>query len=360
MAFLSYLVSGSARGISRGCLTLSLLAACVPILSGCGGDDSEKRSASGAAFAPFSISCANGARASLPGGPPSLTDVAFSPDGRTVAVADMGNCLSLWDVESRKLVGELMLHGSRVSSVCFSPCGSRLVSTASRNVCVWDAATQKEVGASVTHKGTPDSAYCGGGVTYACFSPDGRLIASSSHDDTVILWDAATMKPMGEPLLHPGNVQYVCFSPDGSKFATACDDGGVRLWDTQTRQQIGSTMKHERWVVAVSFSPCGSKLASACFDRALRLWDVATQQPLGKPMQMESPVDSARFSPDGRLIACASGEEVVVWEVDSQQQACAPLKHDDFCSRATFSPDGRMIVSVGADAAIRFWPVPQE
>ena len=56
------------------------------------------------------------------------------------------------------------------------------------------------------------------------FSPDGTKIATASYDKTARLWDAATGKPLGEPLRHDARVNAVAFSPDGMKIATASGD----------------------------------------------------------------------------------------------------------------------------------------
>jgi WD40 repeat protein len=69
------------------------------------------------------------------------------------------------------------------------------------------------------------------------FSPDGRLIASVSHDRTVWLWsaEAASLgRPVGQPLAgHRGPVGGVAFSPDGRLVASASGDGTVRLWSAE-------------------------------------------------------------------------------------------------------------------------------
>ena len=142
-----------------------------------------------------------------------------------------------------------------------------------------------------------------GWVNAVAFSPDGKKIATASGG-TARLWDAATGKPLGEPLRHDDAVNAVAFSPDGTKIATASGDT-ARLWDVATGKPLREPLRHDDAVDAVAFSPDGTKVATASGDTA-RLWDIATGKPLGEPLKHDIRVNSVAFSRDGTKVATAS------------------------------------------------------
>ncbi|MEA5518209.1 CHAT domain-containing protein, partial [Limnoraphis robusta] len=94
-------------------------------------------------------------------------------------------------------------------------------------------------------------------VRAVSFSPDGKLLATASGDNTVKLWDASTGKEIKTLTGHTNSVNGVSFSPDGKTLATASGDNTVKLWDASTGKEIKTLTGHTNSVNGVSFSPDG-------------------------------------------------------------------------------------------------------
>jgi len=171
-------------------------------------------------------------------------------------------------------------------------------------------------------------------VYSAAFSPDGKRIVTASFDRTARLWDAATGRPIGEPLRgHLRDVLTAVFSPDGRSIVTASSDWNARLWDAETGRPIGEPLRHEGPVRSAAFSPDGKRVATASQDETVRVWDSETGRPIGEPLRgHEHDVESAAFSPDGSRIVTASRDKTArVWDIATntgefvmQAKAAAP------------------------------------
>ena len=178
--------------------------------------------------------------------------VVFSPDGRLIAAAGMEKAadqrqlhaaaLKLWDTTTGKEVRHLRSTGTLGSGTfVFSPDGRMLAWDVNGTITLHETATGKERGqlgkAQVKGDNTTDvfgrlmSFVSGAAPDALAFSPDSRLLARGSADQTIRIWDVGRGKELGQLKGHQGSIASVSFAPDGRTLASASADTTVLVWD---------------------------------------------------------------------------------------------------------------------------------
>ena len=167
-------------------------------------------------------------------------------------------------VENAAHVAQLARWGrGKVYNLAFSPDGRLLAVATGIGLYLYDIPALSEVRFIAT-----DVAVFG-----IAFSPDGRLLASASDDKTVRLWDAASGRLVRTLEGHTKSVFSVAFSPDGRLLASGSPDK-VRLWDAASGQLLRTLKGHIGGVSSVAFSPDGRLLASVSYwSTTIQLWD---------------------------------------------------------------------------------------
>jgi WD40 repeat protein len=334
-------------------------------------------------------------------------DLAFSPDGKQVAVG-VGSTIRVWETGTGKEVGLDGGHRGSVTSVVIAPGGAVVASKGADNtIRLWEAASGKERSRFQVPEGT----------TCVALAPDGRLAALGNADGSVRLHETATGKELHRLKGHANGIAAIAFAPDGKSVASrGAADSTIRLYETASGKELrqipiplpqapgGFGGAAVRLVVnpgsgmgalSLAFSPDGRILASPAFGNGpplpgagatasttLNLWDVATGKEIRTiALKPQHGFANLVFSPDGRTLAAENPDQTVsLWESASGKERAhlgtAPVPGPGTAgptmfvnvfgmmggaadaSTLAFAPDGRTLAAKGADGSVRLWDLP--
>jgi WD40 repeat protein len=181
-------------------------------------------------------------------------------------------------------------------------------------------------------------------VNTVAFSPDGRLLVTSSDDHTAMVWDIHSRRQIALLRGHTKPVTRAIFSPDGAVVATVSDDHTARVWDPRTGKQVAKLDQVDD--LSPQFSQDGQLLLAWSWQGAARLWawranrEVAT---FG-----DSTPGGAAMSKDGRFVATTDPDNRLhIWTWDGT--GAVPLQrsaqNSDQMAYPEFSPDGATIIA---------------
>jgi WD40 repeat protein len=294
--------------------------------------------------------------------PSNVTDTAFSPNGKVLAIAN-GNDIQLWNRAGHAFVATLVGHTNPVKGIAFSPNGSILASVGDdQAIRLWQVSDPGHASVLAILHGTLSS---------LAFSPDGRTLAAGNYSSTVLRWNVTDPRhPVAQAALigHSGAVLAVAFSPNGRLLASTSTDRTVRIWSldsTGGRTAVATLAGDADAVTDVAFAPDSKLLASVSADETVRLWDVAVpSQAAGlATMLLDAIVPGAggvAFAPGGDVLATA-GQNVVLWDVtDPRHPAKLPTlpmgDHPGLMSTVRFTEDGSTLAG-GSNNTVDLWGV---
>jgi WD40 repeat protein len=248
--------------------------------------------------------------------------LALSSDGKWLLANAAKGCFRLWDVTSGSTSPPIQGHRDDVVFAAFLSEPQRLL-TASMDgtALIWDLPALRTRrtppvpllpldanGDPLPHGvaarfGSPRLRHRDA-VTHGTYSPDGRILATSSHE-LLRLWDADSGKEMR--LLRTGKVlsaRQIAFLPDGRTLAELRDNT-IHLWDVASGESRGIALRREHEIVAFAVSPNGERLA-AIWENGMTLWNLETGRFI---LDFEEP-----FRNGSRIVFTADGTEVVASE----------------------------------------------
>ncbi|PWQ92833.1 eIF2A-related protein [Leucothrix pacifica] len=247
-----------------------------------------------------------------------------------------------------KTINTLKGHPNWIRTIAYSPDGKVIASTSlSNTIRLWNALSGETINML---KGHPS------GVTTIAFSPDGKIIASGSQDNTIRLWNAQSGETINTLKGHSRPVNTIIYSPDGKIIASGSFDKTIRLWNALSGETINTLKGHSNWVTTIAFSPDGKIIASGSQDNTIRLWNAQSGETINTLKGHSRPVNTIAYSPDSKVIASGSDDNTIrLWNAQSGETINTLKGHSGLVLTIAYSPDGKVIASGSSDGTIRLW-----
>ena len=285
-----------------------------------------------------------------------VTALAANRLGDLLATASADWSAKLWSAGSGTLIARLEGHRNAVTSVDFCSTSSdrdRVLTGSLDGACgLWTSA-----GKLIDWLRGHEAA-----VTSARFSPvtagQAALIASASVDGSVRLWDSATARQVGLPLIHDGEVTSLDWVADGSLLLTASADRTCRVWDVRTGTVARHLRGHVLGAAKALFHFSGALVLSAGRDSTARLWSLESGRCVATLAHHADEVRDLAWSACGDRFATVGADGDVAMAHTASATAgpvFAVRAHEGAATSVGFNSRGTMLLTAGEDGAARLW-----
>jgi WD40 repeat protein/tRNA A-37 threonylcarbamoyl transferase component Bud32 len=281
------------------------------------------------------------------------TKVAFSPNGRTIAIAANERGIILWDIVTCREASVINIGTVIVDDLTFSPDGKNLAAALADQgrqtswVTIWNPVDGKQ---RIELKGHT------GAINALAYSADGKRLATASNDKTVKLWDIADGTELFTLSGHTDRVLCVAFSPTGRHVVSGGADRTARVWDAWSGRNLSVNNRPGGMVTSVAVNPSSMAVGVVPYAAADSAGLVTISDSDDQLRAHTDSITRLRFSSDGRVMITASLDRTVrVFEMDNGVETFRLRGHTGAIRDADVSPDGRLLVTVGADQTVKLW-----
>jgi hypothetical protein len=293
--------------------------------------------------------------------PPVISSVAYSPDGKTLAVSGYYEVL-LHHADGSGIIDRLVGGFPRIESISFSPDGKLLATSGGApaqfgEVQVWELSTN-----SLLHsfKLSNDSLY---GIS---FSPDSQLIAFGCADKSVRIFSVIEGKELVKFDNHSDWVFGTTFTVDGKRILTGSRDKAMKLISVANGQFIDDINKLLEGVLCIARHPTKDQIAYGGELGTPRIYKIAENQGrtaanndvnlIREFERQPGSVHAIAYSPDGDLLAVGGvGGEVRLYYTKNGKRAATLTGHDGAVFSLTFQPGSKQICTGGFDGKVRLF-----
>ena len=279
----------------------------------------------------------------------AVSSVVFSPDGKMLATGSRETTVKILEIPTGKVLSTFRADDSVIWSVAFNSNATQLVAgTYYWRVMIWDLPTATEEPFPVFEHRAP--------IWSVVMGPDDEIVASSSGDKTVKVWNVKTGSLIFSFPDHSDTIYSIDISSDGRKLVSGSADQTIKIEDLDTGDLINTLNGHTGAIRSVKITSDGKKIVSGSYDTTVKIWDLKTGNLIKTLSGHTAEVISVDISRDGRYIASGGKDNnIKVWDLEKGELLNTLTGHTDEVYTVAFSPDGNSIASGGKDRTIKLW-----
>ncbi|MDY3557968.1 WD40 repeat domain-containing protein [Gemmata sp. JC673] len=282
--------------------------------------------------------------------------VAFSPNGKLVALGDSNSQVAVYVPQGKGNQLAMSVQGvdrGGVFGVAFA------ADSGSVFTCGLDEKARLTAGPEPDGKSTGNTAtklreFVGhsGAVNRLALTADGKTLVTCGEDRTVRVWDVPSGKALRSFQGHMTKAITVAVRGDGQQVASASEDGAVRVWDLNAADEHRALKDAKESLWAVAASPDGKWVAAAGADKSIRVYSMETGK-LEATIDAGAAMTALVFLDGNRLVASGGDKVVKVWDLAAKKVLKELGGHTLAVLTVAASPDGKLVVSGSADASVR-------
>lgn len=243
--------------------------------------------------------------------PGTVFSIDISPDDRYIAAGGACSRLYVLSMQDRKILHDIKV-GKRCEvfwSVSFSADGKYIVAAQNSQIRLFSVESGKEI---ATFRGKTHPRGHEHRIWYACYSPDGRHIASSGKE-VIVIWSGDDQQELKILPGHSMDIKSLAFSSDSRFLVSSSMDKTIKLWSMPDGSMLRTFSGQVEPLNDISLSHDSRFMAGACKDGAIMIWRLP-QGLLGPVQEEKKKVDDK--GPVIRIVepSVGRGEKRVVEE----------------------------------------------
>ncbi|MCB9224733.1 MAG: caspase family protein [Crocinitomicaceae bacterium] len=248
--------------------------------------------------------------------------VTISPDGNYVAGGGMDMNVRIWDLKSKTLISTIGPNTGLVTGVDIHPTESWIAVTTygtsnleDPTVKVWDFKSNKLI------REFNDQIICASDVK---FSPDGKFMATSAWDKTIIIREVENWTIKQKLIGHTNNITSIDFNAEGTILASGASnnavsefDNSVRFWEVQSGKEICKIQAHDNGITQVIFDQTNDRVFSSSEDGTIKINDYKKCEVIATYVAITGG-DFMIYTPDNFYMASKNALKEIAFRINNE------------------------------------------